>query len=197
MQLYHVVAMALNRVIGKDNRLPWHFSSDLKHFKELTFGSTVIMGRKTFESIGKPLPGRENFVISRSHSESYSCHSEDPERREGDEESQRSFASLRMTKPSEHLHYFNSIEKAIQSVKTPKAFIIGGAQIFKETISRVDGIYLTQIEKEYEGDRFYPEIPSPFREQSRKALQDQPKVEVIFYQNVQRLKKGTEDEATF
>ena len=60
--LYHVVAMAENRVIGKANRLPWHFSSDLKHFKQLTMGQTILMGRKTFESIGKPLPGR--IVIS-------------------------------------------------------------------------------------------------------------------------------------
>ena len=63
--LYHIVAMANNRVIGKGNKLPWHFSSDMKHFKQRTMGSTVIMGRKTYESIGKPLPGRENFVLSR------------------------------------------------------------------------------------------------------------------------------------
>ena len=66
MKLYHVAAVAKNRVIGKNGKLPWHFPADLKHFKELTWGSTVVMGRKTFESLGKPLPGRENFVLSRS-----------------------------------------------------------------------------------------------------------------------------------
>jgi dihydrofolate reductase len=75
-KIYHVVATARKRVIGKDNKLPWHFSEDLKHFKKLTLGSTVIMGRKTFESIGRPLPGRMNFVLSRQH-----CHSEAEGRR--------------------------------------------------------------------------------------------------------------------
>ena len=65
MKLYHIVAMSRDRVIGKDNKLPWHFSEDLKRFKTITMGQTVIMGRKTFESIAKPLPGRENFVLTK------------------------------------------------------------------------------------------------------------------------------------
>ncbi len=157
MEVYHVVAMANHRVIGKHNKLPWHFSSDMKHFKELTLGSTVIMGRKTFESLGKPLPGRENFVMTRAPQTD-----------------------------TEHLRFFDSVEKAIRSVTTSKAFIIGGAQIFQQTLSQIKGIYLTQIEGDYEGDAFYPEIPSFFKEGSRKTLQENPKIEVIFYENLQK-----------
>src|SRR3989338_1905532 len=113
MKLYHVVAMANNRVIGKDNKLPWHFSTDLKFFKQLTTGSTVIMGRKTYESIGKPLPNRENFVLSRNPSYYHS---------ERGEESQRSFApaGLRMTQNA-NLRFFSSFEEAVKNIKTENA----------------------------------------------------------------------------
>ena len=153
MSLYHVVAAANNRVIGKDNKLPWHFPADLKFFKQLTTGSTVIMGRKTFESIGRPLPNRENFVVSRGKFQ--------------DKDSVR---------------YFQSMENAEEAVKTEKAFIIGGGQIFNQTFDQIDGIYLTRIHADYEGDAFYPEIPATFFEKWRQPLQDNPKIEVIFYE---------------
>ncbi|MFA6599572.1 MAG: dihydrofolate reductase [Candidatus Omnitrophota bacterium] len=153
MKLYHVVAMARARVIGRENRLPWHFAADLKYFKQLTTGSTVVMGRRTFESIGKPLPNRENFVVSRTK-----------------------------TGDGEHLCFFSSIEEALRSVKTEKAFIIGGANLYAQTIDRVDGIYLTRIDADYEGDAFYPELPGNFREQSRNKLQDDPLIEVVYYE---------------
>ena len=154
--LYHVVAMAENQVIGKNNRLPWHFSSDLKYFKQLTIGQTVLMGRKTFESIGKPLPGRENFVLSHSEGASPS--------------------------PS-NLKFFSSLDNALEHVETQKAFIIGGSSLYKQTIPRVDGIYMTQIHAHYEGDAFYPEIPPYFKEKSREKLQENLKIELIFYEN--------------
>ena len=150
---YHVVAASKNRVIGKGNKLPWHFSADLKHFKALTSGSTVIMGRKTFESIGKPLPNRENFVISRTQ-----------------------------TGDLPQLKFFKSIEAAFDSVSTPNAFIIGGAKIYEQTLDKMDGIYLTHIDAEYEGDAFFPELPSIFKEKSRTKLQEDPLIEVIYYE---------------
>jgi dihydrofolate reductase len=153
MKLYHVVAMAQNRVIGKDNKLPWHFSADLKYFKQLTTGSTVIMGRKTFESIGKALPNRQNFVVSKTK-----------------------------TGQSADLCFFPSIEEAIRSVKTEKAFIIGGANLYAQTIGLVDGIYLTLIHADYDGDAFYPELPGEFSEKSRSQLQDTPAIEVVCYE---------------
>jgi dihydrofolate reductase len=156
--LYHVVAMSRNRVIGKDNKLPWHFSADLKHFKELTLGSTIIMGRRTYDSIGKPLPGRKNFILSRASN----------------------------PRASEPLNFFASIDQALSQVKTPKAFIIGGEQIFKQTLDKIDGIYLTLIDQDYAGDAYYPELPKQFEERTRKKLQDNPKIEVIFYENTSK-----------
>ena len=155
--IYHVVAMAKNRVIGKNNRLPWHFSADLKHFKQLTMGSTILMGRKTFESIGKPLPGRENFIVSRTPKEN-----------------------------KDHVRFFNSFEGALKNICTENCYVIGGAEVFKETMNQIDGIYLTSIEESYEGDVFYPEIPPHFKEKSREKLQDNPKIEVIFYENTKK-----------
>jgi len=156
--LYHIVAMAQNRVIGKEGRLPWHFSADLKHFKQTTMGGTLIMGRKTFESIGKkPLPGRENFVLSRS--------------------SQKSENSVT---------FFTSLEEAIKNAPTENIFIIGGETLFKETMRQADGIYLTKIDALYEGDVFYPEIPAGFKEKSRIILQENPKLEFIYYENMRK-----------
>ncbi|MDP3980681.1 MAG: dihydrofolate reductase [Chlamydiota bacterium] len=151
MKLYHIVAMAKHHVIGKNNQLPWHFSSDLKHFKKLTIGSTVIMGRKTYQSIGKPLPDRTNYILSRSSS---------------------AIAGVEC---------FASIEAAIDAVKTERCYIIGGASLYAQTLHQIDGIYLTQIDADYEGDCFYPEIPSCFKEVSRSVLQENPMLEVIEY----------------
>ena len=146
--------MANNRVIGKDNKLPWHFSSDLKFFKQLTTGQTVIMGRKTFESIGKPLPERENFVVSRTARKSNSS-----------------------------VNYFTSIKEAIAAVKTKDGFVIGGSSIFKETMPLVNGIYMTKIDAEFDGDTFYPKIPDSFVEESKMLLQENPKLEVVLLKN--------------
>lgn len=154
MKIYHVVAVADGGVIGKNNKLPWHFSSDLKHFKALTMGSTVLMGRKTFEAIGKPLPERENLVLSRSK-----------------------------TAGSVSVQFFTSVENALRHVKTKDCYIIGGESLYRQTMDRVDGIYLTKIHGEYEGDAYYPEIPKFFKERSKKILQENPKIEVIFYEN--------------
>lgn len=158
--LYHVVAVSQNGVIGKDNKLPWHFSADLKFFKALTTGHTVIMGRKTFESIGRALPNRQNFVISRSAHQN-----------------------------TENLNFFLSIEAALDAVQTPKAFIIGGAEIYKQTINKIEGIYLTRIHQDFEGDAFYAGVPADFREISCEKLpclpagrQDNPLIEILTYQ---------------
>ena len=161
MKLYHVAAVAKNRVIGKNGKLPWHFPADLKHFKELTWGSTVVMGRKTFESLGKPLPGRENFVLSRS--------------------GPSTAGEARRDAPAT-VRFFGSIPEALASVKTPKGYIIGGAEIFRQTLDQVDGLYLTRIDADYEGDAFYPEIPTFFKERKRTLLQECPRLEVIYYE---------------
>lgn len=153
MKIYHVAAMAKNRVIGKDNKLPWHFPEDLKFFKQLTTGSTVIMGRKTFVSIGRPLPNRENFILSRSKQE------------------------------APGVTFFQSLEEAVGSAKTEKVFIIGGAELYKETIDAIDGIYLTRIDADYEGDAFYPEIPEDFREVEVVGLRESgPQIQAVYFE---------------
>ena len=131
-----IVAMAENRCIGKDNKMPWHIPEDLKRFKSLTMGAPVIMGRKTFESIisylDKPLPGRENIIISKS---GYKNDFDAP--------------------------VFSSIPCAITHAKTranDEIFIIGGAQIYAQSITVADQIHLTKIHKTVEGDAFFPQI---------------------------------------
>ena len=124
--------MAKNRVIGADNKLPWHLSDDLKRFKELTMGHTLIMGRKTFDSIGRPLPGRVNIVVSRNPSLSIPGAIVVP-----------------------------SLEDAIANTKGETAYVIGGSEIFAKALPLADHIDLTQIDAEVEGDVFFPRFPSP------------------------------------
>ncbi len=156
--LYHIVAVANNRVIGKGNQLPWHFPKDLQHFKVTTTGQTVIMGLKTFESLGcKALPNRTNFILDHTGA-----------------------------KPYPGQTFFATVDEALKNVRTEHAFIIGGAQLYRTTIERVDGIYLTRIHADYDGDVLYPEIPPFFAEKKRLKLQDDPFLEVIYYENTKK-----------
>jgi dihydrofolate reductase len=125
-----VVAMARNRVIGRDNALPWRLPEDLKHFKAVTFGKPVLMGRKTFESIGKPLPGRTNLVLTRD-------------------------ASWK----SQGAVVVRSIDEALQRSSGANELAgIGGAEIFAQLIPLASRIYLTRIEADIAGDTFFPPL---------------------------------------
>lgn len=131
-----VVAMGSNRVIGKDNQLLWYLSPDLKRFKAITSGYPIIMGRKTFESIGKALPGRLNIVISRGA----------PALPEG-------------------VLLVNSLDDAIEAAKSAdKIFIIGGAEIYKLALPKTHFIYLTEVKTAPEGDAYFPELDSDWEE---------------------------------
>lgn len=137
-----IAALDEKRGIGKDNKLPWHIPGDLPRFKQLTMGHPVIMGRKTFESIlsylGKPLPGRTNIVITH-----------DP-----------GSASLFRSRIGSEVAYLDSVEKGVEfasSKKNTEIFIIGGAQIFEQTISHVDKLYLTLVQGDYHCDTFFPD----------------------------------------
>lgn len=130
MNLTLIAAMAKNRVIGKDNDLIWHFPEDLKHFKSLTSGHHVIMGRKTFESVGRPLPKRVNIIITR----------------------QKDYQA-------EGCKIAGSLEEALAMVENDdQPFIVGGAEIYKQSLDFAKTIELTLIEAEYEGDTFFPEF---------------------------------------
>jgi dihydrofolate reductase len=132
MRISFIVAKSLNNVIGRNNQLPWHLKDDLQNFKRLTTGHHILMGRKTFESIGKPLPGRISLV----------CSSE-----------QRPV--------QDQVLWFNSIFRAIKHAERngeSELFVIGGEKIFKSALSLADRIYLTEVKAEVEGDVFFPQL---------------------------------------
>lgn len=136
MRLALIVAMAENRIIGINNALPWHLPNDLKYFKAITMGKPVIMGRKTHESIGRPLPGRTNIVISRDTELEF-----------------------------EGCSAVADIEEAVELAENialidgaAEAIIIGGAQIYQLTLPLVERIYLTQVHAQVKGDTYFPEF---------------------------------------
>ncbi|MBL0596250.1 type 3 dihydrofolate reductase [Aeromonas jandaei] len=130
MKISMIAAMAHDRVIGKDNQMPWHMPADLAHFKRVTLGKPVLMGRKTFESIGRPLPGRRNLVISRN-----------PDYQ------------------ADGIEVVGSVEAALALLaenEVAEVMVIGGGHLYAELLPRADCLYLTRIELEVEGDTRFP-----------------------------------------
>jgi dihydrofolate reductase len=124
-----VVAIAENNAIGKNNQLLWHLPADLKHFKQITTGHTVIMGRKTYDSVGKPLPNRRNIIITRQYITIEGC------------------------------EVAKSIEDALAlCAGEEEVFIVGGAEIYKQAIKLTGRIYLTIVHQKFDGDSYFPEI---------------------------------------
>jgi dihydrofolate reductase len=129
MRLSIIVAMDDNHLIGKDNILPWHLPADLAFFKKVTTGHSIVMGRKTYDSIGKPLSSRRNIVITRSTDVAI-----------------------------EGCEVFNSIDSALQSTKEEEeVLVIGGANLCKQVLHKVDRLYITHIEGVFEGDTYFPQ----------------------------------------
>ena len=139
-----LVAYDLNRVIGIDNKMPWHIPEELKYFKKVTMGKAIVMGRKTFESIGRPLPGRLNIVVTRN--EEY---------------------------VAEGAEVYHDLQMAIERGKeySEEVVIIGGAEIFNLSMDIADRLYITIIRKEYEGDTFFPEHDDSWKLVSESADQ--------------------------
>jgi dihydrofolate reductase len=127
-----IAAMSLNQVIGRGNEIPWHLPEDFKWFKRVTTGNVVVMGRKTFESIGRPLPNRETIVVSRSGF---------------------SFPGVRTV---------GSLEEIDLEKETRAVFICGGAQIYAQALDRCSDLYLTVVKREVDGDAFFPEFEGKF-----------------------------------
>ena len=142
-----IVAMSENRVIGNNNELIWKLSSDLKRFKELTTNNPVVMGRKTYESIGRPLPNRRNIIISRQ-----------PDYLVDDCE------------------IVSSLEEALLLTNND-CFIIGGGEIYNQSIELADKIYLTLVHKNFEGDTQFPELGKEWAKMSRKDFEADEKNE--------------------
>jgi dihydrofolate reductase len=137
-----IVAVAENGVIGQENTLPWRLSGDLKRFKALTMGKPIIMGRKTFDSIGKPLPGRTNIVITRQ-------------------------SNLQLSGCT----VVGSLSEALSSVHADEFMIIGGAEIYRQSLPLAQRVYLTQVHASIPGDAFFPVLePSQWREIAREDV---------------------------
>lgn len=139
-----IVAMTRQRVVGRDNQLPWHLPDDLKHFKALTLDKPVLMGRRTFESIGRPLVGRTNLVLT-----------SDP-----------SFSAPGIL-------VLSSIDEVLEAVpRTPELMVIGGATVYQQTLPFARRLYVTWVEGEVQGDTYFPAFdPLQWRSSSRR---DQP-----------------------
>jgi dihydrofolate reductase len=137
-----IVAMSENRVIGKDNTLPWHLPADLKHFKEITTGHFIIMGRKTFESIGKPLPNRSNIVLSRDiNYQAPGC---------------------------ETVSTIDEALRMAEAAQQNEIFIIGGAEIYRQLLPTIERLYITIVHCNIGGDAWFPELsPTEWQEVSR------------------------------
>lgn len=148
-----IVAMARNRVIGRENSLPWRLSDDLKFFKRVTMGKPIIMGRKTWESIGRPLPGRRNIVITRNF---------------------EYFV--------DGIDVFHSLDEAISALQTEdEAMIIGGASLYKIGLEYASKLYLTDVNAEVEGDTYFPKFDlTDWQEIEREAYQKNEKNEFDF-----------------
>ena len=136
MKISLIVAVSRNGAIGLNNQLPWYLPEDLKYFKSVTMGKPLIMGRKTFDSIGRPLPGRANIVLTR-----------DPQW------------------TSDGVEVVQSVEQALvageiacEAADVDEIMVIGGEQIYRMTIDLADRIYLTQVDADVEGDAFFPDI---------------------------------------
>ena len=135
-----IAAMARNRVIGINHTLPWHLSADLKRFKALTMGHCIIMGRKTYESIGKPLPGRTSVIVTRQPG--------------------YQVPGTIVT---------GSVDEALQACGGyAESFVIGGAELYRQTLEHCQRMYITEIQRDFDGDAFFPEFSrDEWRETSR------------------------------
>jgi dihydrofolate reductase len=139
MKLSLIVAATTNNVIGRNNELPWHLPQDLKYFKSVTLGKPVIMGRKTFESIGKPLPGRTNIVVTR--------------------QKDWKFSGVLVAESIEEALEVGQQFRNEQQNLAEEVMVIGGAEIYRHALPLATKIYLTRINVQVNGDAYFPELP--------------------------------------
>jgi dihydrofolate reductase len=161
-----IAAMSDGRVIGRDGKLPWHIPADLTRFRSLTMGHTVAMGRKTFEGIGHPLPGRKNIVVSRKGALIEGC------------------------------QVVRSLQEAVEAVAgDDELFICGGAELYQEALPISHRIYLTVVHGNFPGDVFFPEIPGGFQELHREDFPEAtPPLSFLVFEKVDRIEQGADAE---
>ncbi len=161
-----MVAKAANNVIGRDNKLIWHLPADLKYFKQTTLGHTLIMGRKTFESLSNPLPHRDSWVVTRN--------------KDYQAEGVRIFHSL------------ESALKAAEEAGLETVFILGGGEIYRQAMDFADKLLVTEVHKEFEGDTWFPEIDPAVWEEVRREehkADERNKYDYAFVEYVRRKKQ--------
>ncbi len=152
MRLLAIVAMSKNRVIGRQGKLPWHYPEDLKFFKRTTLGHPILMGRATFDSIGKPLPGRQNIVLSSTMA------------------------------PREGVTVIRDASELPSVCEKDTVFVIGGARVFEELLPRCDGLYLTYIDQDYDGDVLLPAFEHLFH--LKEVIERMGELEFRYYERV-------------
>jgi dihydrofolate reductase len=152
-----IVAMTRNRVIGKNNKIPWVLPGEQKWFKEATMDHPILMGRKTFESIGRPLPGRHNIVVTRS-------------------------GKIEGVEIVRDLEKFNP---ALYEANGKDVFVIGGSEIYRALLPKCDAIYVTLVKQEYEGDAYFPEFESYF--EVSEVLRETPLYDVLLYRRAREV----------
>lgn len=151
-----IVAYAKNRVIGKDGKIPWNIEGEKARFKQLTTGNVVIMGRKTFEEIGKPLPGRDTIVISNTKKYEY-----------------------------DHCKTASYLGEALRMAEGRDVFIAGGARLYEEALPLVDIMYITKIDAIIEGDTYFPVFPKElFKETIEKRVSGKIPYEYVTYRRI-------------
>ena len=161
--LSHIVAVSKNHVIGNRGELPWSIPEDLKYFFNKTKNRVLIMGRKTFESLGQALPDRLNIILTG-----------------------------RSDFKAENTVVFSSFEKALEYARRDEIikkygteiFIGGGGEIYRQTLALMDRLYITRIHKEYEGDAFYPQVPAQFKEISRRDRKEPVPFSFLVYEKI-------------
>ena len=181
-----IAAMSLNRVIGAGNQIPWHLPEDFKWFKQVTMGNVVVMGRKTFESIGKPLPNRKNLILTRhpqslikKHPQIFGQYHE----WRGGQHLKRAY-QFRFSKLSEkvetEMFIFKTLDKLDPAEFPNDIFICGGAQIYEQALPRCSDLYLTLVKREVEGgDAFFPAFEDKF--ELVEKIRETPEFDILHY----------------
>ena len=147
-----IAAMTRNRVIGQDNQIPWRLRGEQGWFKEVTMGHSILMGRKTFESIGKPLPGRRNLVVTRTGN----------------------FTGVDLIRD------LRTFDPAAYELDGKKIFVIGGAEMYAALLHRCDTIYMTIVKEEFAGNRYFPEFESEFK--ISQTIRKTPEFDIFRYE---------------
>ena len=183
----HICAAAENNTIGLKGKLPWNIPEDLQFFKEKTFGKVLLMGRKTFESLGKPLPHRLNVVVTRQKK----IQSKINDLLFWPWDTDQVMDRVALTKKNLSLVVCCSVDSAMNFCSQKEVlqkhgeevFIIGGGEIYKQTLPLIHRIYLTRIHRKYKGDAFYPDIPiNHFQEMERRDRKGDPSYSFITYE---------------